>query len=364
MPIYPLSEDVQPGDVYLVQATMEAQAATYDDQGYLPFELLVTRVDSLDYRSMYGGDFGTAASDGVPKHWRAIEADSTRWREAPGAAFPAYTVKVSTSAGLDLGVPIHGVPIALNAMRRSAANATVQITEAHTYGEQMWNLFRRVTAWSEQDSVRKFLRQYGAKDDSSCLAGGDCRFLRVVSRVYLAGGVNVAVSANAASGVIAGNHANEESTSGVDSDAVDAAARLNARFAEALKAAPGGRLEFTSASDRSVALREQFPRPLVVGYLGFDMAILADGSLGPPVPTLLRLRRQASALDYFAGHAAPDSNTALLRSWLARDPANRDSLRVWLRRDGYGPLPIPLVLRADGQYRAIRAAYACRLGLR
>jgi hypothetical protein len=42
----------------------------------------------------------------------------------------------------------------------------------------------------------------------------------------------------------------------------------------------------------SVSLVETFARPLVIGYLGFDMPILDNGDLGPPIPTHAILERR------------------------------------------------------------------------
>jgi len=49
--------------------------------------------------------------------------------------------------------------------------------------------------------------------------------------------------------------------------------------------APGGTVKVVSASASTISLAEDFTRPLVIGYLGFDMAIGPGGQLGPPIPT-------------------------------------------------------------------------------
>ena len=38
MPIYPLTEDVQPGDVFLVRMPIEEQRQRFDDKGFLPLD--------------------------------------------------------------------------------------------------------------------------------------------------------------------------------------------------------------------------------------------------------------------------------------------------------------------------------------
>jgi hypothetical protein len=65
-------------------------------------------------------------------------------------------------------------------------------------------------------------------------------------------------------------------------------------FADALDQGPaGGSVRFAYATSRSVGLSEAFDRPLVIGYVGFDVPILKDGELGPPLSTLERLERSA-----------------------------------------------------------------------
>ncbi len=49
--------------------------------------------------------------------------------------------------------------------------------------------------------------------------------------------------------------------------------------------APGGSVRFSAASSRSISMDETFDPPLVLGYLGFDVGILAGGGLGRPIPT-------------------------------------------------------------------------------
>jgi hypothetical protein len=52
---------------------------------------------------------------------------------------------------------------------------------------------------------------------------------------------------------------------------------------------PGGKVKFAAATNRSITLSETFSRPLVIGYVGFDLPILEGGRLGPPISTLAQL---------------------------------------------------------------------------
>ena len=56
IPVYPLTEDLQPGDVFLVQTPVERQVDVYLDRGFLPLENLVARLSLEDTtRSMPAG---------------------------------------------------------------------------------------------------------------------------------------------------------------------------------------------------------------------------------------------------------------------------------------------------------------------
>ena len=49
------------------------------------------------------------------------------------------------------------------------------------------------------------------------------------------------------------------------------------------KLLPGASLRVASTSAGTIGLKETFDRPLVIGYLGFDIKILPDGWLSSPI---------------------------------------------------------------------------------
>jgi hypothetical protein len=53
IPVYPLTEDLQPGDVFLVQTP--EQVKVYLAKGFLPLENLVTRLSPAGYARFYRG---------------------------------------------------------------------------------------------------------------------------------------------------------------------------------------------------------------------------------------------------------------------------------------------------------------------
>src|SRR5688572_30598370 len=58
IPVYPLTEDVQPGDVFLVQTPYEDQIKVYQSRGFLPLENLITRIPISGYEEFYAKRFG------------------------------------------------------------------------------------------------------------------------------------------------------------------------------------------------------------------------------------------------------------------------------------------------------------------
>src|SRR6266481_2898062 len=53
IPVYPLTEDVQPGDVFLVRTRIEDQASEYERRGFLPLDQLLARFQPTNYQQFY-----------------------------------------------------------------------------------------------------------------------------------------------------------------------------------------------------------------------------------------------------------------------------------------------------------------------
>jgi hypothetical protein len=67
IPVYPLTEDLEPGDVFLVTVPIHDEARTYEQNGFLPIDMHVTRLAGLDYREVYDeGAFGPNPGDSIP----------------------------------------------------------------------------------------------------------------------------------------------------------------------------------------------------------------------------------------------------------------------------------------------------------
>ena len=94
IPVYPLTEDLQPGDVFLVQTPVEKQVEVYNQRGFLPLEQMLLRLQPEAYREFYLHSHGIGDRADTPHHWKfPAEAEKTTdWPSAPWAslACPRY----------------------------------------------------------------------------------------------------------------------------------------------------------------------------------------------------------------------------------------------------------------------------------
>jgi hypothetical protein len=168
-------------------------------------------------------------------------------------------------------------------MHAGKASGTVTIADAFTYGLDNVHLLSLVRNWATEN--RRLLQQYSSQD-------GQQQFLRVVSRVYSTGQVTATVNNDdSTSGEARGGANKPVELPGLTAGASEknyneTLAALNKVVSDEL---PGGKVKFAAASNRSITFSETFSRPLVIGYVGFDLPILEGGRLGPPISTLAQL---------------------------------------------------------------------------
>jgi len=295
IPVYPLTEDLQPGDVFLVQVPIDQQQTVYKEKGFLPLDNLVDRIQPHGFCTFYGQSFmnGAEACKPLPVTW-LTPGNKNAWTAAPGASFPTYSFSARKGGGFNLALPVQGVPVGVSLLGGDAAQGSVTIAEAKTYGLDTVSLYKDVKAWAAAHT--DFLDNFAPTDNHQ-------NYLRVVSRVYLTGSLTVTLqSARSASGGLTAGASKPVDvfsvTPGDKPEAVTAEAykenlkTINETIAGAIKnltdstgALPGGSVSVVAASANAVTLKEDFPRPLVIGYLGFDVAIGEHGALGPPIPT-------------------------------------------------------------------------------
>lgn len=373
LPVYPLTEDLQVGDVFLVSTPLSEEVRRLEADGFLPLDNVIARIQPTGWQTFYNGSYGVKDGSIVPQQWQfptppPTSAPMTAWSTAPGAAFPSYTFAVKEGAGATLAIPIQSVPIGLSLLQTGDAYGTVNISSASTYGLPITVIAPQVDTWAAEN--QNFLRQYGprtvkgkhGKDEL------DLHYVRIVYRVYVAGGVNVSLVENRSRGARADAGASEpitlfdagNSTEGANT-AADYAAILSSLSKSVASATPSGNITIASASSRSVAMNETFPRPLVIGYLAFDRVIDSEGHLGPPLPTEARVSGEPVSAATTTSYAT-DSNADLLRGWISKSPANRDKLTEWLARNAANT-SIATFLNGN-QYETLRAKAVQELGVR
>jgi hypothetical protein len=297
IPVYPLTEDLQPGDVFLVQQTVDTQHTVYTQKGFLPLDNMIWRLQPANYQQFYGQSFGIGGEGkALPQYFMKPDDAIAPWSPAPTASFPTYSISTRRGGGFNLALPIQGVPIGLSLLGGDAAQGTVTIADARTYGIDTISLHKQVSDWAEDE--RRFLANFASTEHHT-------NYLRVITRVYLTGKLNVSLeSSRTRGGELTGGVRKPVDLvlpeAGTDPQKVSMddykkrVDELNTMIENALKKSgaegverllPGGTVKVVAASARTVNLSETFSRPLVIGYLGFDMAIRAGGMLGPPIPT-------------------------------------------------------------------------------
>lgn len=331
MPVYPLTEDIQPGDVFLVQLPIDRQQAVWKKSGFLPLDNHVGRIDPSGYQQFYDYSFLADVDPNkalkLPATWRASKPEASpndrgepAWSDAPRAAFPSYSFSVKRSGGLNVAIPISGIPVALGVLGTDAAEGAVSLANARTLGVDQASLFTGLKTWASEN--QPYLANYAPRD-------GRVNYLRIVNRIYLVGkvdisvrdassrsvGVDVAEPKPVAAQMVATpkDAAETPETAVKNYDAaltalngtLDRKAMVTTLADGTTKLLPGGSLRFTSVSARTVSMSEEFDPPLVIGYLGFDVAIGEFGAIGPPVPTF-------SVVDYGMAPAAAASSSGQL----------------------------------------------------
>nr|WP_320011746.1 hypothetical protein [uncultured Desulfobulbus sp.] len=308
MPVYPLTEDLRPGDVFLVQTTLQGQARIWEERGFLPLDDHRTRLSKVDYSQMYFNsywkdEFGgrniphprpaLANHGSVSPSDNKVQASSNV--EAPRAAFPTYSFEANVSNGFSLAMPVHSVPVALNFMNASKAIGSITITDAYTYSADPQQLYKALEDWADADEVRMMLREAYRQVDHVV-------YLRVVTRVYLTGVVAISltnasrnagnVKAGAEVGVplIAENGTlnNDEYSKLIQE--LDKQANIAFPVNQAGKLNAGGGVKFSFASRRAVSMSQAFDRPLAIGFLGFDVPVDKYGNIGSPLPSFQNIK--------------------------------------------------------------------------
>ncbi|MBX3745489.1 MAG: hypothetical protein KF833_09265 [Verrucomicrobiae bacterium] len=342
IPTYPLNEDLQPGDVFLTETPAPRQARDYNRRGYLDLEHLLVRLNPTGYQSFYGGGYGIPSSPQPPRPWQF--PDSARWSNAPLAGFPTYTIEVKRGGGFNTAFPISSVPVSLALLSSAQGRATVQLTQAHTFGLDQASLETPFRDWLARhpDLIEQYARPTNLHQTA---------YLRLVTRVFLVKSVNVTVTGDSATSFTgSGGVPREVVLSSLhDTNAVanytNSIGILDRMVSTLQEGAPGGTLKLAGASSRAISFNETFARPLVVGYIAQDYPILPDGRLGHPVSTK----------EVLEGRARDPLSLSLQRLEEEQDMAARVAEACIARLDALGPDPLATAIRDAHRFNLLSA---------
>ena len=345
----------------------------YLEKGFLPLENLVTRLPVSGYQGFYRGwpRVDDSIDEGLPPRlWQFPHAAGSdapgpaNFTEAPLAAFPSYSFMVSRSGGLNLAIPVQGVPLGLNLLDSASANGTITLKDTYTYALPGKAMFDAVQDWSWKNQT--YLKQFAPQPAAGEANTTSYSYLRVVNRVYLVKSVDVSLFSTSGFGLAGsagvpqpvdllnlagakGAQTTLESINTMISKAneppgTQPAPPPTTEEVEVAAPAVGGSVKVALATNRTVSLVETFARPLVIGYLAFDYRILEDGSLDVPVATFAALEGRPQVTGEAIRYEGCDDACKRIREWRDQDRQNRTkALREWLQQEGVDMRPYEVI---------------------
>lgn len=340
IPVYPLTQDLMIGDVFLVQTPISRQEKDYKKRGFLPLDdhrvrLPYTNFTKLYFDGYWQDEFGKTPHP-TPEYtnngaWNTNLPGILTSAPAPRAAFPTYSFQAQSGFGLSAAFPIQGVPVALNYLRSDQVNGSVTIADARTYAGDEGELLSLLHEWTDQPRVKSVLSETVRNAPPTRV------YLRVLSRVYLTRAVEVSLHKASAQGASAkagtAGGVSLLTTNGIVNESYTNLLKTLNSQADVVASATqvGGAVKFVSASESSVGLAQSFDRLLVIGYLGFDVPVYPGGDLGVPVPTFLRLLGKVKDLPEVVGplslgQAQFKANEMALEALVDQNPARSVAL--------------------------------------
>jgi len=97
IPVYPLTEDVQPGDIFLVQVSVDDQQKVFSEKGFLPLDNHIGRLPPTGYVKFYDTRLNMVVPFVLPRDW-FNSADGKGLLSAMNASFPTYSFSVRKAA--------------------------------------------------------------------------------------------------------------------------------------------------------------------------------------------------------------------------------------------------------------------------
>lgn len=169
-PVYPLQEDLRPGDIFVTPLTMDSEIESWHGEGYLALNNVYARINLTPQ------DFNDHYEGGTPS-----------MSQPPTAAFPTYSFSFDKRLGGGLALPVSSVPVALSAAGASAATGTVAFKDTYSIGLPDSVIDRKLQAWNSP-AMQKQLASYTKNEDERLYV------LRVITRTFSVKSVSVSLS--------------------------------------------------------------------------------------------------------------------------------------------------------------------------
>src|ERR1043166_1563847 len=143
IPVYPLTEDLRVGDVFLVRTPIATQEKEYKEKGFLALDDHRHRLPYTNFTSLYSDGYFRDEFGRTPHalllftNSGSIQSNTPLHLEnvpVPRVAFPTYSFKAQSGYGLSAAFPIQGVPVALGYLGTDEVNGSVSISDARSYG--------------------------------------------------------------------------------------------------------------------------------------------------------------------------------------------------------------------------------------
>ena len=322
MPAYPLTRDLQPGDVFLTTTPIGNEVSVFEEKGFLPLDVHLVRLPVLEKIDAFYKQ-RTGEGDKFP-------GPVSTWKDLPAAAFPTYSFEVSRGGGLNMALPIEGVPVGFSYLGSAAATATVVLKDAQTMGVDIETMQPLLDAWRKKNQSLLAAYSNNEGQDSGV-------FVRVVTRVYRVSKIRVHLNDSSSGGASAAAGVALPTPDPGTPDAQKPAAQRFAELSEKLNAVAGpqfgANLKFVSVGTRAVAMDEDFEAPMVFGYIAYDCLILPGGVLSAPMPTFYRVSGAPIA------QPKQFDSSGLLTAWYTADEPRAQRIREWIQSNVADPKP-------------------------
>lgn len=277
-PVNPLRADLAPGDIYIVDQTIEEQSNADKKKDYLPLD---HKLATLELKQSKGS----------------------------AAAMPTFSFTVDQSAGFQLNVPVEGIPVGLGLLNSKKVVVSLAIDDVTVRDIGTIELYEALSKWAQDGPIQRYLMLQAQVSSRPLM-------LRTISTVYYTGGVTASIKGLDSGGAnlsVAGSALDDPNSEKIASMLPEAVKsdketdRLIELAKELNKINPletiGGNAKFMKSSGNTVSMKNTFDPPLAIGYVGFDVVFSKSGNLGPPMIFF------TSTKDLYAKHVQSDEMT-------------------------------------------------------